>query len=158
MEKIKEKIKEDLNLALKEQKKETCSVLRMLLSNILLKEKEKNYALKKEGKLAEENCLTDEEVLEVAFSEVKKRKDSILLFEKGNRLDLAEKEKEELSILSKYLPKQMTEEEVKEIVKEVIDSGKKEFKDIISEVMPKVKGKADGSLVSKIIREILEVA
>ncbi len=155
MEKIKEKIKEDLLSAVKGQKKEICSVLRMLLSNILLKEKEKNYRERKENNSNNEVFLTDEEVISVVFSEVKKRKDSIILFEKGNRIDLAKKEKEELSILYKYLPEQMTEEEIKKIVKEVIDSGKKEFKDIISEVMPKVKGKADSALTIKIIKEAL---
>lgn len=154
MEEIENKIKEDLSLALKNKNTEEVSVLRMVLSNVHLKEKEKNYSLKKENK-TEESRLTNEEVTNILLSESKKRKDSILLFERGNRQDLAEKEKRELKILFKYLPEELSEDKIREIIKEVIDSGKNNFKDIIVEVMPKVKRKADGSIVSKIIKEML---
>lgn len=72
---------------------------------------------------------------------------------------MADKEKEELEILKEYLPEQMGEEEIRSIVKEVIEStGATSMQDIgkiMAELMPKVKGKADGSLVNKIVKENL---
>jgi len=110
---LKEKIQEDLNSALKEKKELEVSVLRLLLSAIFNKEKEKRYKLSKEKpefaseELEKESVLSDEEIIEVIFSEIKKRKEAILEFEKGDRKDLADKEKKEMRILQKYLPKEV---------------------------------------------------
>ncbi len=162
---LKGNIREDLKEAVKNREELKSSVLRLLLAAIFNKEKEKRYKLSKEkpelneAELEEESQLNDEEVIDVISSEAKKRKESIGEFEKGKRMDLAEKEKKELEILEKYLPEQMSEEEIKKLVKEAIDKTvAKEMKDmgkVMQEVMPKVKGKADGSLVSKIVRELL---
>jgi len=134
-----------------------------------------------EKELVKEASLTDEEVTEVISSEVKKRKESILEFKKGKREDLANKEKAEMEILQKYLPEQLSEEELKKLVKEAIVKimGKeihpvksadkvggvppeaeqfnrvKDIGRVMAEIMPKVKGKADGSEVSRIVKEIL---
>jgi len=152
---LKEKIKSDLNFALKEKKEAEVSVLRQLLAAVLNKEKEKRYKSKEEKDIQ----LTDEEITEVISSEAKKRKESIEGFEKGNRQDLAEKEKKELEILKKYLPEQMSQDEIKKLAEEAIKKvGAKEQKDmgrVMAELMPKTKGRADGSLVSKIVKEIL---
>jgi len=174
---LKGNIREDLKEAVKNREELKSSVLRLLLAAIFNKEKEKRYKLSKEkpelsGKeLEEESQLNDEEIIDVISSEAKKRKESIVEFEKGQRMDLpshllekvqglVEKEKKELEILEKYLPEQMSEKEIKRLVKEAIDkTGAKEIKDmgkVMQEVMPKVKGKADGSLVSKIVKELLE--
>ncbi len=155
MEGLKEKIKKDLSFAIKEKDTVASSVLRMLLSSILLKEKDKNYKARREGKATQDVNLSDEEALEVIVFEAKKRRDSISLFEKGKREDLVKKEKEELSVLLKYLPEQMEEDEIKKEIEKIIKGGKKEFKEIMAEIMPKVKGRADGSIVSRIAREIL---
>jgi len=110
---LKEKIQKDLNSALKEKKELEVSVLRLLLSAIFNKEKEKRYKISREKPEAEEkelekeSQLTDEEVMEVISSEIKKRKESILEFEKGKRMDLVEKEKAEMEVLQKYLPKEV---------------------------------------------------
>lgn len=162
---LKEKIQQDLKNALKEARETELSVLRMVFSAIVNKEKEKRYKkIKekpdlKEEELEKESQLSDEEVLEVISFEVKKRKEAILLFGKGGRQDLAEKEKKETGILEKYLPEQIPEEEIKKLAKEAVEkTGAKEMKDmgkVMAELMPKIKGKADGSLVSKIIKEIL---
>jgi len=162
---LKEKIKNNLAMALKGKKEIEASTLRMLLAAILNKEKEKRYKLSKEKpELKEEELekgseLTDEEVIEVVSSEVKKRKEAILEFEKGERLDLVEKEKKELEILEKYLPEQLSEGEIKKIAKEIIEKvGAQNLKDIgkvMAELMPKVKGRADGATVSKIVKELL---
>ena len=99
----KEKIKQDLNTALKGRKELEVSVLRQLLAAILNKEKEKRFKIKEEKDVQ----LTDEETMEVISSEAKKRRESIVEFGKGKRQDLVEKEKKELEILEKYLPSQI---------------------------------------------------
>lgn len=129
--------------------------LRMFLAAVTSKEKEKKFKEKLKG----EAVLTDEEVISVLSSEIKKRKDAIVLYEKGNRPELADKEKKEIEILKKYLPEQLSEEEIKKLVEEsVAKVGAKEMKDmgkVMADLNPKIKGKADGGQVSKIIKEIL---
>jgi hypothetical protein len=162
---LKTKLREDFEKFLKEKKEIEVSTLRMLNAAIFNREKEKRYKLSqekpdlKEKDLEKESQLTDEEIVQVIFSEVKKRKEAILLFEKGKREDLAKKEKEEIKILEKYLPKQMSEEEIKKMAKEVIKKiGAKEPKDmgrVMGQLMPKLKGKAEGGLISQIVKELL---
>lgn len=162
---LKEKINQDLNFALREKQELETSVLRLITAAILNKEKEKRFKVSGEKpdvsakELDKESQLTDEEVIEVISSEAKKRKESIESFEKGERKDLAEKEKRELEILQRYLPEQLSEEELKKLAKEAIEKvGAKEMKDmggVMAELMPKVKGKAEGGLVSKVVKELL---
>jgi len=163
---LKQKIQQDLTAALKEKKELELSVLRMLNAAIINKEKEKRYKISKvktelgEEELEKESGLSEDEVLEIIFSEIKKRKEAALLFEKGKRMDLSEKERAEAKILEKYLPEQLSEEEIKKLAKEAIGkTGAAEIKDmgkVMAELMPKLKGRADGSLVSKVVKEILE--
>jgi uncharacterized protein YqeY len=102
---------------------------------------------------------TDEDVIEVVGREIKKRKESIELYEKGGRQELADKEKRELEVLQGYLPEQMSEEEVRKLVEETIQSlGASTMQDmgkVMGALSAKTKGKADGSLVSSIVREQL---
>ncbi len=165
MENLKSQLQDNLKEALKKGDQTALSVLRMLLASIQNKEKEKRFKMSKTGQnfaeaeLTEKSALASEEIIEVIFSEVKKRKDAATLYEKGNRQELADKEKKEIEVLQKYLPEQIPEDEVRKIVKEAIEkTGAKEMKDtgkIMAEVMPKVKGKAEGSLISKIVKELL---
>ena len=152
---LKEKIQSELNLSIKGNKPLAVSVFRQLLAAFLNKEKEKRFKSKEE----KEALLTDEEAMEVIASEAKKRKESIVEFEKGNRKDLADKEKEELAVLMEYLPEQMSEQELRKIIQEAIEkTGASEIKDmgkVMQEIMPQVKGKADGSLVGQIVKELL---
>ena len=160
-----EEIKKDLVSAMREKKESAVSTLRMLNSSIFNKEMEKRVELlKKEPNLSEEELkakvkLSDEEVVEAVSSEVKKRRDSIAGFESGGRADLVAKEKEELDILMKYMPAEMTEEEIRKIVKEaVVKTGAADMKGIglvMKEVQPQTKGKADGNLVAKVVKEEL---
>src|SRR4030042_4185633 len=113
---LKEKIQSELNLSIKGNKPLAVSVFRQLLAAFLNKEKEKRFKSKEE----KEALLTDEEAMEVIASEAKKRKESIVEFEKGNRKDLADKEKEELAVLMEYLPEQMSEQELRKIIQEAI--------------------------------------
>jgi hypothetical protein len=155
---LKEKIQQDLKKALSGGDTISLSTLRMLSAALLNKEKEKRYKLKKEQDIS----LTDEEIVEVVVSEVKKRKEAIFEFEKGGRQDLVEKEKRELEVLMRYLPEQLSEEEIKKLVKEAVEkTGAKSIKDmakVMAELMPKVKGRADGAQVSKIVKTFLEHA
>jgi uncharacterized protein len=126
------------------------SVLRMLISAIGYYEIQKGGA----GYTA-----TDEDVMSVIQSEAKKRKDSIEQYKNANRQDLVDKETEELAILEKYLPEQMGEDEIRKLVDEAVSqtgaSGISDMGKVMGALMPKVKGKADGSLVSNIVKEKL---
>ena len=162
---ITEEIKKDLISALKEKNETAVSVLRMVTSSVFNKEMEKRMKiLEKEPDLTEEQLkekvkLTDEETIEVLASEVKKRRDSIAGFEQGGRSDLIAKEKLELDILMKYMPAELSEEEIRKIVKDaMIKTGAADMKAIgllMKEVQPQTKGRADGNLVAKIVREEL---
>jgi len=118
--------------------------------------------------LEKESQLTDDEVIEVISSEIKKRKEAIFEFQKGEREDLVEREKAELEVLKKYLPEQLSEKEIKKLAREVIAAlrtslapserekfGVKDMGKVMGQLMPQVKGKAEGSLVSKIVKELL---
>ncbi|MCX6723839.1 MAG: GatB/YqeY domain-containing protein [Candidatus Staskawiczbacteria bacterium] len=152
---LKKQIQQDSTEALKLGEQFRLGVLRMLLAAILTKEKDKRY----KKKLQADAELTDEQILEVISSEIKKRKDAIVLYEQGKRPELAEREKKEIEVLKKYLPEQLSQEELKKLVVESITKvGAKEMKDtgkIMADLMPKVKGKAEGSEISKIIKELL---
>jgi len=162
---LKSNIQDDFNKVLKEKKEIDASVLKMLKAAILNKEKEKRFKLSKEkpglseSELEKESALSDNEVVEVVFSEIKKRKESIELFKKGKREDLVTREKAELEILKKYLPEQISEKELKELAIETIKKlGAKDIKDlgtVMKELMPKLKGKAEGSEVSRMVKELL---
>jgi len=146
---LKEQIPEDLKNALRNKKTLELSVLRMLQAAL----KNKEIDNKKEA-------LTDEIVISVVGAEIKKRRDAVREFEKVNRSDAADQEKAEIEILMKYMPQQMSEDEIRDVVKSAVEETQAEsMKDIgkvMKALMPKVKGKADGSIVNKIIKEMLE--
>lgn len=162
---LKEQIQSDSVAALKSKNQELLLVLRLLLSAISAKQKEKRYQLSKEennlseDELVKKSILSDEEVITIISSEIKKRKDAIALYERGNRPELAEKEQKEIEILKKYLPEQLSQEELQKIITDsVAKVGAKEMKDmgkVMADIMPAIKGKSDTGEVSKIIKEIL---
>ncbi|MEK7540698.1 MAG: GatB/YqeY domain-containing protein [Patescibacteria group bacterium] len=162
---IKKQIQNDVKEFLKAGDKLASGSLRMVLAAIISKEKEKRYKISKakpelkEEELQKESELLEEEIINTISSEIKKRKDAIVLYEKGDRQELADKEKKEIEILQKYLPEQIPAEELKKIVEESVKkTGAVEMKDIgkvMADLMPKVKGKADNSEISKIIKETL---
>ncbi len=147
---LKEKIPSDLKNALREKKTVDLSVLRMLQSAIRNKEIEKK---KRDG-------LTDEEIVEVISNEIKKRKEAVNEYIKAQRQDLADKERSEIEVLISYMPKQMGEMEIREEVKKAIkEAGAKaqgELGKVMKILMPRMKGKADGALVNKVVREELQ--
>jgi uncharacterized protein YqeY len=162
---IKQQIQDDSKEALKQGNHETLGVLRLALSAISAKEKEKRYALSKkesglqESEAIERSALSDDEIIDVLSSEVKKRRDAIALYEQGNRPELAEQEKKEITVLQAYLPEQLSPEALASLVQEAIAStgasSQKEMGKIMQELMPKIKGRADTSLVSKLVKELL---
>jgi uncharacterized protein len=160
---LKDQIKKKLNDSLKSGDQLKRSVLGMLSSAIQSRELAKRTQLAKTKKNSAElemkSQLTDEEILEVIASEIKKRKESIEQFNAGNRKELAEKEAKEIEILKPYLPEQLSEPEVSsEIDKIIIEVGAKDIKDmgkIIGLAMNKLKGKIDGATVSRLVKEKL---
>lgn len=144
---MRNQILEDLKNAMKNQDKEKLSVIRMVKGAIQMSELNKKHEL------------SDEEVIDVITKEIKSRKDSINEFQKGGRKDLIEKTQSEIDILSEYLPKQLSEDELNTIIDKVFSEIKpessKDMGKIMKELKPKVNGKADMSLVSKIVKEKL---
>jgi len=162
---LKQQIQSGATDALKQGNQEVSGVLRLVLSSLNSKEKEKRYKFSKEDPnlkeedLTKKSALLDDEVISVLSSEIKKRRDAITLYEKGNRPELADKEKKEIEIIQKYLPEQLSSDELKKLIKESISKvGAKEMKDmgkVMADLSPKIKGKADNSIVSKIVKELL---
>lgn len=144
---LNDRLTADMKVAMKNKEKQKLSVIRMVKSSL------QNEAIK----LGHD--LTEEEELTVLTREVKQRKDSLQEFDKAGRSDLVQNLDEELSILTAYLPKQLSEEEVEILVKQVIaDTGatsKQEMGKVMGALMPKVKGKADGGLVNRLVQKNL---
>ena len=133
--------------AMKAGEKEKLSTLRLLLSDI------------KNVEINERRELTDEDVLKVVGTQVKKLKDAMKDFQNANRTDLIENTERELKLLESFLPEQMNDDDLKKIVKEVIDEikpdGKKDFGRVMGTVMTRVSGKADGNRVKDAVNEFL---
>ncbi|MCA1039068.1 GatB/YqeY domain-containing protein [Bacillus infantis] len=142
-----ERLNDDMKQAMKNKEKDKLTVIRMIKASL------QNEAIKLGGELNEEQELT------VLSREVKQRKDSLHEFEKAGREDLVEKLRNELVFVELYMPKQLSEDEVSKIVQETIEetgaSGKADMGKVMSAIMPKVKGKADGSLVNKLVQQHL---
>lgn len=147
---FKEKITADLKIAMKNADQKTVGVLRLVLSAL------NNKAIDKKGRTGSEE-LTEEEMAQVLMTEAKKRKESIEIFTKGDRKDLADKEKGELEILQQYLPKQIGREEVEKIVEKIIKKvDSKEIGPVMKAVMAELRGKADAGLVSELVKNKLK--
>jgi len=146
---LKDQIPEDLKNALRNKNTLELSVLRMLQSAL----KNREIDNKKE-------TLSDEDVIGVVGAEIKKRREAVKEFEKVNRADAADQEKAEIEILMKYMPQQMNEDEIRAVVTSAIEEtnaeSMKDIGNVMKVLMPRVKGKADGSVVNKIVREMLD--
>jgi len=144
---IKEKLKEDLKISLKSKDTIRLNTVRSIINAI----KNKEIDLRRE--------LNEEEIFQVLNSLAKQRREAIEQYEKGNRQDLADKEKKELNIILEYLPEQLSDEEIEKIVKETIEkvgaSSLKDMGKVMKEVMPRVKGRADGRKVNELVKKLL---
>lgn len=153
---LKDKIQGDLKASLKARDQVRSLTLRMLLAAMVNKEKE--APRQAQGKDEE---LSDEEIQAVVASEAKKRRESMDAFLKGERPELAEKEKAELEVLLAYLPEQLTEEQVRTLAYEAIQktkaAGQKDMGKVMGELAPQIKGKADGAMVANIVKDLLSL-
>ena len=147
---LKQDLKEELKKSMMDRNELRTSVMRMLLSAI------NYYEIQKGGANYE---ATDTDVMSVIQTQIKQRKDSIESFEKAGRQELADKEKKEMEMLQVYLPPQLSEEEIRQLVTDAIaQTGAKsiaEMGKVMGFLMPKTKNKADGNLVSRIVKEKL---
>ncbi len=145
--KLQEQLTNDLKAAMKAGEAVKVGVLRMLGAAL----KNKSIENKSQGKPEE---LADEDILGVIGKEAKKRKEAVEAFEKGGRPEMAENEKKELAVLDTYLPKQMSREEVAAAVEKVLvgldDKSNQGL--VMKAVMSELKGKADGKMISEVVR------
>lgn len=132
---LKEKLMEDLKICMKEKKELRKNVIQMIRAAILQIEKDKQIELE------------DEQIIEIIAKESKKRKDSLADYEKSGRQDLVDNIKEEINIISEYLPKQLSKEELIPIIKEIINNtaatGMKDMGKVMKEAKEKVGAAAD---------------
>lgn len=142
-----ERLNNDMKQAMKNKEKDKLSVIRMLKASI------QNEAMK------QRQDLTDDEELTVLSRELKQRKDSLQEFENAGRSDLVDKVRTELVYVEAYMPEQLSEEDISTIVKQTIEevnaTSKADMGRVMGALMPKVKGKADGSLVNKLVQQHL---
>lgn len=148
---IKDQIFSDLKEAMKAKEQDRLRVLRSLKAKIM----EKEIAERKGG----EGSISDEETLQVLTKAAKQRKESITQFTDGGREDLVANEEMELKIIEAYLPEMMSEEDVRKVIQEKISAlgatGPQDMGKVMGPIMGHLKGKADGSLVSQIVKEEL---
>lgn len=144
---LKEKLQQDWKQALKSGNKFKASTISMIRSSILLEEKNNGKEL------------NDEDVIGVLAKEVKQRRESLLEFKKGGRQDLVEEAQSEMKILLSYLPQQLSVEEIRDFINQAVEKvGANNIKDmgkVMGIVVPKLKGRADGKLVSEVVKEVL---
>jgi uncharacterized protein YqeY len=133
----------DLNSARKSQDK--AGVL--LLGTVLSEVKNKKIELKRDP--------TDVDVIDVLRKSIKRRRESVEMYTKGNRQDLADKESSEAAALEKYLPAQVSDEELRTAVRAAIAGGATQIGAVMGKVLPQFKGRAEGGTINAIAREEL---
>jgi uncharacterized protein len=148
---LKERIGEDIKLAMKAKDKIRLETVRGIKKAIL----EKEVDLRPKG----QDSLTEEQEIELLAQLAKQRRDSIEQFQKAGRDDLADKESQELAILETYLPEQIDDTELKSVVDEIIASvGATTAKDlgkVMGVAMKQLKGKADGKKIQALVKDKL---
>lgn len=139
---LKEKLMDDLKTAMRNKDKLNKDAITMIRADIKRKEVDERIEV------------TDEQILDIISKQLKEKKASIEDFKKGNRQDLVDKTNDEIKVLLRYLPEQLSEDDLRKIVVEAIKkeniSSQKEIGKLMKAVMPLVKGKADGKEVNKI--------
>jgi uncharacterized protein YqeY len=143
-----DKLNQDMKDALRAGQKLRLSVIRLLRAQL------KNTAIQRGREL------TEDEVLSVLSSAVKMRKEAIEKFREGNRQDLVEKEQTELDIIRSYLPEPLSEEElsclIDEAMRELEATGLSHLGAVMKHIMPRVRGRVEGGVVNKMVRERLQ--
>ena len=144
---IKDNLTEDLKQAMRQGDEQRKSTLRLLMAAI------KNVEIEKRRELDEG------EILAIIAKEAKQRRESIAEFETGKRQDLADQEKAELEILVAYLPEQLSREEIelkaRQVIEEVGATSPAQMGQVMGRLMPMMAGRADGKLVSQVVKKLL---
>lgn len=144
---IKERLQEDWKQALKSKDKPRAEVLTMAKAAILHVEKTDNIKVE------------DPQAIEILAKEVKMRRDASVEFERGNRQDLVDKSNFEIETLLSYLPKQLEEKEIEQLVEDIAKrigaSNIKDMGKLMAALKPEISGKADGKLVSNVVKNYL---
>ena len=144
---IKERLEEDIKQTMRDRNQPRLEALRFLKNAVLMLEKDKQIILDDTG------------VSEVIAKQVKDRRESIIMFEKGGRDDLVSKELVELTVLEEYLPPQMSVDELSNVIRDVIEElGALTLQDkgkVMGKLMPQVRGLADGAEVNDLVEKML---
>ncbi|MCH7753939.1 GatB/YqeY domain-containing protein [candidate division KSB1 bacterium] len=144
---IQNRLSEDLKTAMKAKEKIKVETIRMVRAQL------------KDFQIAKGDELNEEDEISVLINAAKKRKEALELYEKSDRQDLIEQEKQELEIISAYLPAQLSKEEVEKVVLKVIEevgaSSPQDLGKVMGATMKVLKGKADGRMLQEIVREKL---
>ncbi len=147
MKMLKEKLLDDLKKSMKEKNVVRKNVIQMVRAAILQVEKDKQITL------------NDDQIIDIIAKESKKRKDSLVDYEKSGREDLINEIKEEIAILTEYLPKQLSTEEVEAIVKDVIaEVGAISMKDmgkVMKTAKEKIGASSDGKTINEAVKKFL---
>ena len=146
---LKDQLLSDMKVAMKSGDKIRLSTIRMLRAKI------------SELEIAKNRDLTEDELIGVLISNAKQHADSIEQYQKGGREDLVEIESKEKEIVELYLPAKLSDDEIKQIIKEALDETKdldpkQRLGNTMKIVMNRVKGRADGKLISQMVREALQ--
>jgi len=145
---LKDQLAEDLKTAMKNKELTRKNVVTMIRSSV------------KQIEVDERKDLSDDDVLKIIMKQVKQRKDALEFFQNGGREDLVEQTQEEISLLESYLPTPLTEEELLQLIQKAIDetdaNSIKEMGVVMNKVMADSKGKADGKIVSQMVRQKLQ--
>ena len=144
---LKEQLQHDLQDAMRARDEQRKLALRMALSAVQLAEVEQHSEL------------DDAAIVEVIQKEVRRREDALEMARQAGRVDIVAEDEPQIAILRSYLPKSLTEEELKAIAREVIAevqaASPAEMGKVMKAIMPRVQGKADGRMVSQVVRDLL---
>lgn len=140
---LQDRLAAELNAARKAQDK----ALTLVLGTILSDTKNREIELKR--------ALTDDDVIDVLRKGVKRRRESVEAYEKGGRAELAAQEAAEVVVLERYLPAMASEDDIREAVRAAIAAGASGVGPVMGAVMPQFKGRADGGMINRVVREEL---
>jgi uncharacterized protein YqeY len=146
---LRNRLKSEIIVAMKSKEDFTRNTLRSIMAKI------KQYEVDNKADLTND----DATILTLVGKMIKERKESIVLFEQASRTDLVDKERNEIEIISKYLPEQLSEDEVRVIVeaaiKEVNPTVMKDMGKVMAIVKPKIQGRGDIGFASNIIKKVI---
>ncbi len=140
---LQDRLAAEMTAARKAQDKALTLVLGTILADIRNREIELKQAL------------TDDDVVEVLRKGVKKRRESVAAYETAGRVQLAAQEAAEVVALERYLPASASEDEVRDVVRAAMAAGASGLGPVMGAVMPRFKGRAEGSLINRVVREEL---